>query len=54
MFLKMKKWLERLAAQNERRYGGQKLDCCGMNRQHINHARPAKLTPVQDKTDSHC
>jgi hypothetical protein len=32
MFKKVKKWLEKMAEQNEKRYGNQKLDCCGMNR----------------------
>ncbi|MEJ2050116.1 MAG: LDCC motif putative metal-binding protein [Calditrichota bacterium] len=32
MFKKVKRWLEKMAELNEKHYGNQKLDCCGMNR----------------------
>ncbi|GAB4363645.1 MAG: hypothetical protein Kow0042_01690 [Calditrichia bacterium] len=34
-FKRIKKWLERMAEENEKRYGNQKLDCCDMNRQSL-------------------
>jgi len=45
MFKKIKKWLERMAERNEKRYGNQKLDCCDMNRESLSpdhkHHKPA-------------
>ncbi len=53
-FKKMKRWLERMAEQNDKRYGNQKLDCCGMNRQELNPARKEKTPPAADKTCGNC
>lgn len=44
MFKKIRKWLEKMAEQNERQYGGQKLDCCNMNRQSL-HEGARKAAP---------
>ncbi len=45
MFNKIKKWLEQMAERNEQRYGGQRLDCCGLNHQH-NHERHRERKPA--------
>lgn len=49
LFKKIKKWLEGMAERNEARYGNQRLDCCGMNRQAPKPAAPATKTAPQSK-----
>jgi hypothetical protein len=53
MFKKVKKWLEKMAEQNEKRYGNQKLDCCGMNRNSLHAGVKKNLTNRHVQTTAH-
>ncbi len=49
MFTRIKKWLEQMAERNEQRYGGRRLDCCGMNHQHDHQQHPVRKAALVSK-----
>lgn len=49
IFKKIKAWLEHMAKENEMRYGNQKLDCCGLNRQSLSEGNKTHKHPVPEK-----
>lgn len=48
MFVKIKKWLEEMGKRNEKLYGRQRLDCCGLNR-----PDSARIHPEHPETKKH-
>jgi hypothetical protein len=44
LFKKIKKWLEKLAEQNDSKFRNQRLDCCNLNRQ--TRHRKSRITVI--------
>ncbi|MEJ2637751.1 MAG: LDCC motif putative metal-binding protein [Calditrichia bacterium] len=53
MFGKINKWLEKMAARNEQRYGGRKPDCCAMNRESLHAGSKKPVTGRRVQGPSH-